>query len=405
LGYFPGGDGNSILHDQQGNVYRSGGGPIVKTDASGNFLASYTVPGGAAWISLASNQHTVVYSSQNGDVKSFDTNTQTEGPDLIVGANAGIIRLLPDSSLVLDSYGVVTRWVAPCSGCYPYKKVFAYVLPSSADSLALDPDGATFWTTHAFYDEVNQLGYESVYRMDIKSGQVIATLANGGLPYGRYYSGSIGIYGDGMNSTATSTSALNFKSQLQGTPSAAKAVRVKNTSNIEMIVSSIGITGDFVISKNRCNNGIRPGTHCNIYVQFQPAQLGNRIGSLRVNDNATGSPQLTALSGNGVTASNTTLTSAPNPSIFGETVTLTAQVTSNAPGTPTGTVIFKNGASKVGSAALNAGVAVFSTSKLPVGTLSLTAIYNGDSSSAKSTSSVLIQVVNTALGPMPRVGY
>lgn len=262
-----------------------------------------------------------------------------------------------------------------------------------------------FCGSNAFYDEVNQLGYESVYRMDIKTGQVITTLANGGLPYGRYFSGSIGIYGDGMNSTATSTSALKFKSQLQGTTSAAKAVSIKNTGNIEMIVSSIGITGDFVISKNRCNNGIRPGTHCNIYVQFQPAQLGNRIGSLSVNDNATGSPQLTALSGNGVTASNTTLTSAPNPSMFGETVTLTAQVTSNAPGTPTGTVTFKNGASKVGSAALNAGVAVFSTPKLPVGTLSLTAIYNGDSSSAKSTSPVLIQVVNAAVGSMARVSH
>jgi Big-like domain-containing protein len=75
---------------------------------------------------------------------------------------------------------------------------------------------------------------------------------------------------------------------------------------------------------------------------------------------------------------------------------LTATVTSVGPTVPTGRVIFKNGGTTVGSAALSGGVARLNRNNLPVGTLSITATYNGDTQSAKSTSLVLIQVVNPA---------
>jgi Bacterial Ig-like domain (group 3)/FG-GAP-like repeat len=90
----------------------------------------------------------------------------------------------------------------------------------------------------------------------------------------------------------------------------------------------------------------------------------------------------------------TTLSSTPNPSTFGHSVTLTATVTSSSLDKPTGKVIFKNGGTAFGSAILSGGVATLNTTKLPVGTLSLTAVYQGDTFSAKSTSAVLMQVVN-----------
>ncbi len=392
----------SILHDQPGNFYLVGslfsqdGIHVVKVDSSGNAV-EYSVAGGAGWITLASDQHMIIYSSWwTGDVKSFDVENQTPGPDLIVGANAESVRIMPDNSLLVDSSGVVTRWAAPCQSCYPYKQVFSYTLPASADSLALDPDGVSFWTIHASYDDVNQEGNANVYRINVKTGQLIATLALRTLPYGRYYWGSIGIYGDGMNSTASSPAALKFKGQLEGTTSAAKSVSIKNTGKVEMIVSSTSLTGDFSISQNRCGNGIRPGSHCNIYIRFQPTQLGNRSGTLNVYDNANNSPQSISLSGNGLTASSVTLASSPNPSVFGESVTFTSQVTSNAPNAPTGTVTVKDGGQKIGAAMLNAGVAVITTSKLPVGTLSITASYSGDAENTKSTSTPILQVVNPA---------
>jgi hypothetical protein len=84
-------------------------------------------------------------------------------------------------------------------------------------------------------------------------------------------------------------------------------------------------------------------------------------------------------------ASTTTLTSIPNPSTFGQIVKLTATVTSGAPGGPTGRVIFKNGAIVLGTAILGAGKAVISTTKLPIGTLTLTASYEGDAKTGKSS--------------------
>jgi uncharacterized repeat protein (TIGR03803 family) len=91
--------------------------------------------------------------------------------------------------------------------------------------------------------------------------------------------------------------------------------------------------------------------------------------------------------------STTSLTSSPNPSTSGQAVTLTATVSSAAPGGPTGTVTFKNGTTMLGTATLSAGTATLTTKKLPVGTLTITANYNGDAQSAKS-SGTTTQVVD-----------
>jgi hypothetical protein len=87
-------------------------------------------------------------------------------------------------------------------------------------------------------------------------------------------------------------------------------------------------------------------------------------------------------------------TSSPNPSIYGQAVTLAATVTSTAPSPPTGTVVFKNGTTSVGSGTLNTtGVATVTTRNLPAGSLSITATYNGDSETQKSTTEALSQTV------------
>lgn len=79
-----------------------------------------------------------------------------------------------------------------------------------------------------------------------------------------------------------------------------------------------------------------------------------------------------------VTAATTTLVAgSPNPSTFGSSVTFTATV-SSAGGTPTGTVTFKEGATTLGSSAVNgSGQAQFSTSVLTVGGHTITAEFTG----------------------------
>jgi hypothetical protein len=92
----------------------------------------------------------------------------------------------------------------------------------------------------------------------------------------------------------------------------------------------------------------------------------------------------------------TSLVSSPNPSDPGQSVTFTATVTST-PGIPTGNVNFLDGATQIGSGALNAaGAATFSTSALASGNHSITAAYVGAPNYMPSTSPVLTQTVNAA---------
>lgn len=90
----------------------------------------------------------------------------------------------------------------------------------------------------------------------------------------------------------------------------------------------------------------------------------------------------------------TNLASSLNPSASGQKVTFTATVTSTGSNAPTGDVVFKDGATTIGTAKLNGGVTTLTKSNLAAGSHSITAGYGGDAVSAKSTSAVLTQVVD-----------
>lgn len=384
----------SITHDQDGNFYL-GKGSVLKLAPDGT-TSTFAVIGGASSITLAPDQQTLVYSSAaNGDVKSFNLATRTQGPDWVPGAVARTVRMLPDGSILMDSNGLVLEWVQPCAGCFPYRELTAYQIPANADSFALDPDGVSFWSINTFYDSANQLGKADVYRMNIGTGELITSFSLVPLTNGRYYSGTIEIAGDGMNSTASSTPSLLFNPQTIGTVSSGKSATINNTGPVTMTVSQLDVTGDFAVRKNHCASGILPGSSCTIVITSSPTQIGTRTGTLKVFDNATGSPQVVALSGFGRAATSTNLTSSLNASIYGEAITLTAQVISNA-GTPTGTVTFLNGTKSFGKATLSGGVAKLTTATLQAGSFAITAKYGGDDVDEKSTSAALNQVVSMA---------
>ena len=89
-----------------------------------------------------------------------------------------------------------------------------------------------------------------------------------------------------------------------------------------------------------------------------------------------------------------TFTSSANPSLYGQSVTLTAIVVSAGPAIATGNVVFRNGATNLATVALDSnGVATLTRANLPVGSLSLTATYGGDTQSATNAAS-LSQAVN-----------
>jgi hypothetical protein len=87
-------------------------------------------------------------------------------------------------------------------------------------------------------------------------------------------------------------------------------------------------------------------------------------------------------------SSTTTLTASSASFRYGAPLTLTATVAVVAPGagTPIGTVNFLDGAAVLGSVTVTNGVATFTTSTLPVGSHSVTAVYSGGTDFVMSTS-------------------
>ena len=100
---------------------------------------------------------------------------------------------------------------------------------------------------------------------------------------------------------------------------------------------------------------------------------------------ATNSPSTSAVFTETVNKAATTasLTSSPNPSVSGQAVTFTAQV---SPSAATGSVQFKDGATLLGTVTVSGGSASLAVSSLSVGTHSITAIYSGDGNYTGSTS-------------------
>ncbi len=89
----------------------------------------------------------------------------------------------------------------------------------------------------------------------------------------------------------------------------------------------------------------------------------------------------------------TGVTSSINPSAYGSPATFTATVT---PSTATGTVMFMDGATTLGSGILSGGTATLTTSSLDASGHSIRATYSGDTNFLTSTSSTITQNVNQA---------
>jgi hypothetical protein len=94
-------------------------------------------------------------------------------------------------------------------------------------------------------------------------------------------------------------------------------------------------------------------------------------------------------------ATTTTLGTSTATAVFGQTVSLTVTVTSQA-GVPTGTVTFLDGTTVLGTAAVDSGGQATFAVALGVGSHALTASFAGTSGFAGSTSAAVTETVNRA---------
>ncbi len=119
----------------------------------------------------------------------------------------------------------------------------------------------------------------------------------------------------GSPAVTLSPTSLTFGTQLRNTTSPVQTITLTNTGSATLGISSIKPSLHFAES-NTCSSSLAAGASCTISVTFTPVANGVLNGTISVADNATGSPQIVALTGTGTVAS----FSPPSLSFSGQTV-------------------------------------------------------------------------------------
>ena len=121
-----------------------------------------------------------------------------------------------------------------------------------------------------------------------------------------------------------SPTSLSFGSVPIGTTSQSKTVTLRNSGTATLNVASIAVSDEFA-ETNTCGAIVAVGGSCTISVTFTPTTGGTHSGKLTITDDASGSPHVVSLTGDG---SGFTLSAAPASVMItaGQTATYTISV-------------------------------------------------------------------------------
>jgi len=228
------------------------------------------------------------------------------------------------------------------------------------------------------------------------------------LVYSTYLGGSGGDTSGGIAVDSQGNAYVTGNTYSTDFPTTTNAVQPANGGNSDAFVVKLNPTGSALLYSSYlggcCSEygfGIAVDSAQNVYVTgetdspnfptmnpFQPA-LGATWAT---------NAFVTKTSVPTETPTTTTLSSAPNPSSWGQAATFTAVVTSSVGAPADGeSVTFMEGVTALGTEALSGGLASFTTSALPAGTDSIKAVYGGDSKFLGSKSNAVSQVVSKAV--------
>jgi len=256
------------------------------------------------------------------------------------------------------------------------------------------PTGTSATGTVTFLDGSTSLGTATV---SSNSAQIaIATLAAGSHSITAVYSGDTNMAG--------STSAA-LSQQVNAAPSTTIASSSLNPSVFGQSVTftaavqpPTGITATGSVTFMDGSTSLGSAALSNNSAQLTVPTL--TVGAHSITAVYAGSSNLLASTSVALTqtvngeATTTVAASSANPSVFGQSITLSAAIQPAFGGSATGTVTFMDGATSLGSAALSNNSAQLTVTTLTVGTHSITAVYAGSSNLLASTSVALTQTVN-----------
>ena len=212
----------------------------------------------------------------------------------------------------------------------------------------------------------------------------------------RNYDGAGGKFGDtSVNSTSTDQGQLSVYGALRSSDGALTVVAInKTTSAIQTSLSLANFNATGSASVYTYSNA-----NMTQIVAGTPVSVASNAVSYTFPAYSATVFVFTPASSPTTAATKATLVASATQVTFGQTITFTASVAPvSGSGVPTGSVIFNDGGTQIGTGGLNSsGVAAFSTSSLGVGSHSVTAVYSGDANFSGSTSaSVAVTVAAPA---------
>lgn len=201
------------------------------------------------------------------------------------------------------------------------------------------------------------------------------------------------------SANSTTTSVTGSVSSLYGVPVTFAALVIGNGDTVPT-GTVIFKDGTAALGTGTLSNGVATYTTSALRLSVGVHSITAVYGGDTFYNGST-SPVLTQTVTSSTPTTTTNVTSSSSTSVYGTTVTFTATVIGSGPTIPTGTVIFKDGTTTLGTGALGGttgDTATYTTSaqRLSVGTHSITAVYSGDTYYNGSTSPTLTQTVTTS---------
>ena len=169
-------DPESIVFDSAGNAYvgqADGSKAVLKFSPSGSSLGNFaptTEDRGTDWIDLAPDQCTLYYTSEGTSVRRFDlcTNQQLADLSTALPATGFAVKVLPDGGALVADSDAIVRLNAAGVVTQQYGTSES---PGVWFSLALDPDGTSFWAGDSVTGDVK--------RFDLTTGNVLGSFNTG----------------------------------------------------------------------------------------------------------------------------------------------------------------------------------------------------------------------------------
>jgi uncharacterized repeat protein (TIGR01451 family) len=132
-------------------------------------------------------------------------------------------------------------------------------------------------------------------------------------------------------------STVSFGDQPLGSTSGVTTMTLSNTGTAPVFTTGVSVSGanatDFIVSADSCSgHTVAPGATCTAGVRFAPTDVGARTASVSFADDATDSPQVVAVSGNGTTLADLAVSiTAPASAKTAAQITDVVRVLNNGP--------------------------------------------------------------------------